>query len=130
MTEEFKEPETLSAETVIPDDNLGVVSSSEQLKEADTETSESLDLASESFLQRRINQIKNGYEGLSDKQKDVLQIGAMALSTTVLPVVAILSGHNIESSKLFLEGEGLLAFGALEVGAAMKVRKMLRRLRN
>lgn len=84
----------------------------------------------ESYLTGRLHQIRSGYEGLSTKQKDVLQLGAMALSTTILPVIGIIDGgHHVQASEHFLQWEGLGGLYALTGAAAVKFHRMTKRYR-
>lgn len=85
------------------------------------------ELGRESFIKRRWGDIKNFYENLTPKQKDVLQIGAMALSTTLLPSIGIMEGGaHAQGAEMFLEAEGLAGFAALELAAGVKAVRVFR----
>lgn len=79
----------------------------------------------ESFITRRLHQIRSGYENLSDKQKDVLQLGAMALSVNILPIIGVLD--HVQASEHFLEWEGLGAYGLLLGAGVVRFKNLAKR---
>ena len=77
------------------------------------------------FLIKRLDQIRSGYNNLSDKQKDILSLGAMALSTTIFPAIGVMEGgSHVQASEHFLQWEGLGGFAALIGAASLKFRKL------
>ena len=72
------------------------------------------------FFKARFEQLKNWYEGLTEKQTDALQVGAFVLAATIFPATGTL--EHIPASEHLLQAEGLLGFGALEVATFYKVR--------
>jgi hypothetical protein len=79
------------------------------------------------FISRGLAIVRDGYENLTNKQKDALFIGGLALSTTILPLIGIVDGgRHVQSSEQFLEWEGLGGFAALEAATVVKFRNLLR----
>jgi len=79
------------------------------------------------FITRGLAKIRNGYENLTNKQKDALFIGGLAVSATILPLIGMVDGgQHVQSSEHFLEWEGLGGFAALEAATVVKFRSLLR----
>jgi hypothetical protein len=80
------------------------------------------------FVTRSLSQIRNGYENLSKNQKTALQLGVMALSTTIGPTIGILDGgQHVQASEHFLQWEGLGAWGALYAAGGIKLQNLAKR---
>lgn len=78
----------------------------------------------ENFITRSLSQIRNGYENLSKNQKTALQLGVMALSTTIAPTIGIFDGgQHVQASEHFLQWEGLGGMWGLLAGAVYRVGK-------
>jgi hypothetical protein len=75
-------------------------------------------------IRTRLHTIRENYGYLSEKQKNNLQLGAMAVLPTLLPAKEILTnGDAKENAELFLKAYGSLGFAGLWGAAAYKFNK-------
>ncbi len=85
-------------------------------------------ITKESFIKRRIADIRNFYENLTPKQRDVLQVGAMALSTAIIPSISLIEGGSQQAhgSEMFLQAEAMAGLVGLQTAAVVKGVRALR----
>jgi hypothetical protein len=79
------------------------------------------------LMRMRLEQIKNKYEGASERTKNILQMGAFAIAANVAPVIGIATGHNASNFGYAMAIEGLLGLAVGGAYVAKKVDKAISR---